>query len=165
MTFIKLTAAQADSIRGNYGPYAALDPIPLDGSSDYILTDAVLSDPAFASVKATIQAYPTYPAWQSGTSYSVGNIVEYQSRLWRVIQAHTSQTTWQPPNVPALFVQTHKDGEIPNWRQPLGAHDAWPLGAKVRHSNKVWQSLVAANVWEPGTVGTSSLWQEIAVYP
>ena len=35
------------------------------------------------------------------------------------------------------------------WRQPQGAHDAYPLGWRVLHNVKEWESLVAANVWEP----------------
>jgi hypothetical protein len=39
------------------------------------------------------------------------------------------------------------------WRQPTGAHDAYPLGAVVSHNGSTWESLVAANVWEPGVSG------------
>lgn len=39
------------------------------------------------------------------------------------------------------------------WRQPTGAHDAYPLDAIVSHAGKVWSSTVAANVWEPGVSG------------
>lgn len=39
------------------------------------------------------------------------------------------------------------------WVQPLGAHDAYPLGAKVTHNGKTWTSTAAANVWEPSVFG------------
>lgn len=39
------------------------------------------------------------------------------------------------------------------WRQPTGAHDAYPLDALVSHSGKNWRSTIAANVWEPGVSG------------
>jgi hypothetical protein len=39
------------------------------------------------------------------------------------------------------------------WRQPTGAHDAYPLDAKVTHEGKTWRSTIAANVWEPGVAG------------
>ena len=35
------------------------------------------------------------------------------------------------------------------WEQPSGAHSAYPLGWVVTHIGKTWESLVAANVWEP----------------
>ena len=42
------------------------------------------------------------------------------------------------------------------WRQPTGAHDAYPAGFQVTHSEKLWESLIDANVWEPGVSG----WRE-----
>jgi hypothetical protein len=35
------------------------------------------------------------------------------------------------------------------WRKPTGADEAYPLGAIVSHIDKVWQSSVPANIWEP----------------
>ena len=32
---------------------------------------------------------------------------------------------------------------------------------KVSHNDKHWISLVDANVWEPGAVGTEALWSEV----
>ena len=36
------------------------------------------------------------------------------------------------------------------WRQPTGAHDAYPKDWTVTHAGGQWVSLVDANVWEPG---------------
>jgi hypothetical protein len=41
----------------------------------------------------------------------------------------------------------------PAWVQPLGAFDAYPLGAEVSHNGQNWRSTVAANVWAPGVFG------------
>ena len=50
---------------------------------------------------------PTAPsgvaAWQPNTFYAVGARVSYGGRIYQCIQAHTSQTGWEPPNVPALW--------------------------------------------------------------
>ncbi len=64
---------------------------------------------------------------------------------------------------------TARDGEAPGtgsgvrswpvWRQPTGAHDAYPLGWVTRHDNKLWRSDRAANVWEPGT--TDAGWIDV----
>jgi hypothetical protein len=54
------------------------------------------------------------------------------------------------------------DGGIPVWVQPVGAVDAYPLGFRVKHSNKVWESMVAANVWQPGGAGIGeNIWKEV----
>lgn len=99
-----------------------------------------------------------YPEWAAGISYKVGDRRRYDGKLYRCIQAHTSQSGWEPPSVPALWVRTAPDGEIPDWVQPTGAHDAYALGDKVKHNGKVWQSIVDANIWEPGVYG----WTEVA---
>ena len=44
-----------------------------------------------------------YPAWAAGVSYAVGYKVQDNVRLWRCLQAHTSQEGWEPENVPALW--------------------------------------------------------------
>lgn len=37
----------------------------------------------------------------------------------------------------------------PPYVQPTGAHDAYPLGAKVLWEDNVYESIIAANVWTP----------------
>lgn len=56
---------------------------------------------------------------------------------------------------PALWTEVAKPGEIPVWRQPTGAQDAYNTGDKVRHDGSVWTSDIDANVWEPGVYGWS----------
>ena len=45
------------------------------------------------------------PAWSTQVAYAVGDRVTYQGETYEAIQAHTSQATWEPPNVPALWVK------------------------------------------------------------
>ena len=42
-------------------------------------------------------------AWAPGVSYAVGDTVTYNGVVYKCLQAHTSQTGWEPPNVPALW--------------------------------------------------------------
>jgi chitinase len=42
-------------------------------------------------------------AWAPNTAYSVNQLVTYGGSTYYCIQAHTSQTGWEPPNVPALW--------------------------------------------------------------
>ena len=55
-----------------------------------------------------------YPAWAAGVSYAAGYKVQDSGRLWRCLQAHTSQEGWEPENAPALWeeiCETH-DGSL-----------------------------------------------------
>lgn len=61
-----------------------------------------------------------------------------------------------PDQTNALLAATApSDGEP--WRQPTGAHDAYPTGRTVTHNGKTWENLTPANVWEPGVAG----WREV----
>ena len=46
-----------------------------------------------------------YPEWAAGTAYTVGYKVRRGGKLWRCLQAHTSQTGWEPENAPALWTE------------------------------------------------------------
>lgn len=37
-----------------------------------------------------------YPDWAAGTAYAVGDRLVYNGDLYKVLQAHTAQDTWQP---------------------------------------------------------------------
>jgi len=41
--------------------------------------------------------------WQPNISVAVGEELEHEGVLYRVLQAHTTQVGWEPPNVPALW--------------------------------------------------------------
>lgn len=49
-----------------------------------------------------------YPEWASGVSYAAGFKVQHNGKLWRVVQAHTSQDGWQPENVTSLWEQINE---------------------------------------------------------
>ena len=44
-----------------------------------------------------------YPQWASGVNYPAGCKVQYSSKLWQAVQAHTSQTSWNPESAPSLW--------------------------------------------------------------
>ena len=93
-----------------------------------------------------------YPEWAAGTAYAEGDRRKYNGKLYRCVQAHTSQEGWEPPVTPALWVRTAQEGEIPVWVQPTGAQDAYNTGDKVHYpstTDPVYESLIDANVYSP----------------
>lgn len=99
-----------------------------------------------------------FSPWEKDIAYTVGNIRKYQDKLYRCIQAHTSQEGWEPDKAVSLWTCTTDPAEEwPEWSQPVGAHDAYAKDAKVSHRNKHWISSIDANVWEPGVYG----WTEV----
>lgn len=76
------------------------------------------------------------------------------------VYKYTYATT--PEAAPSLFAKVliPDPGVIPDWEQP-GPENAYSKGDKVRHKDKIWESLVDNNVWEPGTIGTEGQWKEV----
>ena len=101
-----------------------------------------------------------YPAWEADKAYAAMEIVRRGTnekgnpQLFQVMQAHSSQSGWEPKDTPALYKKIgFTDAGVPSWVQPLGATDAYQVGAKVSHKDKIWLNTVANNVWEPGVYG------------
>lgn len=46
---------------------------------------------------------PNSTEWEAGIAVQVGEQYTYQGTTYEVIQAHTTQVGWEPPNVPALW--------------------------------------------------------------
>lgn len=55
--------------------------------------------------QTALEAKCLYPVWAAGASYAVGHKVQHGGKLFRCLQAHTSQDGWEPENVPALFTE------------------------------------------------------------
>lgn len=110
------------------------------------------------------QHIDVFPSWEVGRYYEKDYRIRYNGVLYKVLQEHSSQSDWTPDVAVSLYVKCHQQDpqeEYPEWVQPTGAHDAYNKGDKVTHNEKHWESLIDANVWEPGGVGTESLWTEI----
>lgn len=103
-----------------------------------------------------LEAVELFPAWKAETAYTVGERIRHDGKLYRCEQAHTSQIGWEPPNVPALWTEVAEPGDIPVWKQPTGAQDAYMAGDKVWYPERdttVYVSTVDANTWPPDIFG------------
>ena len=97
-----------------------------------------------------------YDAWQAGKAYKVGEFVTYgensvgDPQLYKVAQAHTSQSDWTPAVAPSLYVAIGlDDAGYPVWSQPTGAHDAYNTGDVVNYNGALYKSLINGNVYSP----------------
>ena len=110
-----------------------------------------------------LEAKAIYPAWDgNGVKYVKDHKVLYKDVLYKCLQEHTSQSDLTPDTAHSLWTKVLiPDPEvISEWEQPLSTN-GYKKGDRVKHKGKTWDSLVDNNVWEPGTVGTESLWKEI----
>lgn len=94
-----------------------------------------------------------FPEWDSDShQYTLGDRIKYKNILYKCVQAHTSQISWEPDLTPALWAVVTIE-EWPKWVQPIGAQDAYMIGDKVSHNELHWVSIADNNVWEPGVYG------------
>lgn len=102
---------------------------------------------------ANIQKVSTlFNKYQVGIYYQIGDIFTYgdNNACYKVLQSHKSQADWQPDKAPALYklIGSNDDGYL-EWKQPLGAHDAYGIGDIVEYNGKLYKSLINGNVWSP----------------
>ena len=104
-----------------------------------------------------------FDPWDAAGAYEVGDRVRYADVLYKCLTGHTAQESWTPDVSPSLWAKVliPDPSVIPEWEQP-GSTNGYSKGDKVTHNGKTWESLADNNVWEPGAVGTESLWKEVA---
>ena len=103
-----------------------------------------------------LEGIELFPLWAADTEYERSVRVRYNEKLYRCEQTHTSQAIYPPAIVPALWTEVARPGEIPVWRQPTGAQDAYRIGDKVHYpdvAGPVYVSVVDNNTWAPDVYG------------
>lgn len=99
--------------------------------------------------------------WQPDTAYTTDTRLYYSGKLYRVVQAHTSQSDWTPDITPALYTEVAEPGTIPVWKQPTGAQDAYMTGDKVHYPDAdgpVYICTMDYNTYAPNVYG----WELVA---
>lgn len=97
-----------------------------------------------------------YPKWKPNTAYSAGEYITYgensvgDAQLYKIVQAHTSQSDWTPDVTASLYtpIGLTEDG-YPIWSQPTGAHDAYNAGDIVEYNGVLYKSLIDGNTFAP----------------
>lgn len=125
--------------------------------------DAVLALRETITDEQALTAMALYPVWKTDVVYDVGQRILYEDVLYKVLQPHTSQTDWTPDVAVSLFTKVliPDEEQIYPWEQPESTNP-YMKGDKVTHNDKVWESQIDNNTWEPGVVGTETLWIEVA---
>jgi hypothetical protein len=123
---------------------------------DFIRAVVVLRNSA--TDEQALSAVAVYPTWKDSCDYQVGDRVLYDSVLYKVVIAHTSQSDWTPNVAASLFAKVLivDENVVPEWEQP-DSTNPYMSGDKVTYNGKTWMSSVDNNVWEPGVYG----WNEV----
>lgn len=52
-----------------------------------------------------------FPVWQTDEAYAVGDRVYYNGSLYKCVQAHTSQSTWNPKDATSLWANVSEESQ------------------------------------------------------
>lgn len=58
-----------------------------------------------------LDAVELFEHWAVDTAYALDVRVSYENKLYKCVQAHTSQADWTPPDTPALWTEVAKPGQ------------------------------------------------------
>ena len=130
------------------------DPRPLTESEVSRLLIAQQINTLTVDDNTALRMVEFYPEWSAGQAYTADFKVQHGGKLWRCLQAHTSQDGWEPEGAPSLWAKVLIPDEtvIPDWEQP-DSTNPYSAGDKVTHNGKTWVSDIDNNVWEPGVYG------------
>lgn len=142
---------------------AALETIGVDATEATELREILDTIATAMTDEEAIEKPIYFPFWVEGKTYAVGARVRYGGKLYKVLQAHTSQADWLPDVAHSLYaclLTDEETGEVLDWTQP-DSTNGYKTGDIVKHNEKFWKSLVDNNVWEPGATGVSQ-WKQCA---
>lgn len=112
--------------------------------------EATLIDTSQTTDEEVLENSDFFDYWEVGVDYTANMIVNtFENQLYRCVQNHTSQESWHPSLVPAIFTPIAPPNTIPQWVQPTGAQDAYNTGDLVLFEDNTYESLIDANTWSP----------------
>lgn len=102
---------------------------------------------------STAESVPElFPEWNpEGCDYEPGDRVRAGGVLYKVLQKHTSQSTWTPEESHSLFarVLSGQGGtEIGEWTQP-DSTNPYMTGDSVIFNGVAYESTIDNNIWSP----------------
>ena len=155
MTAEETAAMEADAAK--FEAYERTRPLTADEVSRLLIAQQI--NTLSVDDNTALRMVEFYPDWAAGQDYPAGFKVQRGGAFYKVLQAHTSQTGWEPENAPSLWAKVLIPDEtvIPEWEQP-DSTNPYSKGDKVTHNGKTCISDIDNNVWEPGVYG----WTEVS---
>ena len=107
-----------------------------------------------------------HPVWAqpSGAhdAYNKGDVVNYKGALYESL---VDGNVWSPEVYAAAWKKLQDGGggepggDIPEWVQPTGSHDAYKKGDLVQYNGKIYRSKIDGNTWAPDAYPDG--WEEV----
>lgn len=99
MTAEEIAAIEAESAK--FEAYERTRPLTAEEVTAMLIKEQINTLSVDDATAVRMTAF--YPEWAKDTAYTVGYKVQYLGKLYKVIQAHTSQETWTPDITASLY--------------------------------------------------------------
>lgn len=122
---------------------------------------AITTAGAMLTDEQALEVIDLYDEWKPDVAYGVDNRVRYEEKLYKCLQAHTSQADWIPTATPALWVEVAAPGEYREIKDNMLPTEAFAKGEIGWYKTKdnLWKSLIDANVYTP--VSYPAGWEKV----
>ena len=85
----------------------------------YKLRDMIRKAAVSLTDADALTAIEMFAPWAAGAAYDVDERLRYGGRLYRVMQAHTSQSDWTPDRTPALYAEVASEDDAGTRDKPI----------------------------------------------
>lgn len=106
---------------------------------------------AMLTDEQAIEVIDLYDEWAVNKQVYAGNRIQFEGKLYKVLQDHTTQADWTPDVTPALYVEVgYGYREIKDNMLPTEAFALGEVGWYQTEDN-LWKSTIDANTYTPIT--------------
>ena len=123
--------------------------------------NAMVNAGAMLTDEQALEVIDLYDEWKPDVAYEVDNRVRYEEKLYKCLQAHTSQSDWMPTATPALWVEIAAPGEYREIKDNMLPTEAFAKGeiGWWKTKDNLYESLFDGNVYTPDSYPDG--WQKV----
>ena len=100
--YVELTQSETAAMKVEQARWAQMEKsIPLTESEVTRMLIAQQINTISVDDNTALRMMEFYPEWAEGQAYTAGYKVQYGGKLWRCVQAHNSQSGWEPSTATA----------------------------------------------------------------
>ena len=136
----------------------------IDVTSDHLAAAQVFVKQAEIGIiddNTALQHKGLFEVWRAGAECAVGSMQRYGEKLYKCLQAHTTQSDWTPDATPALWVEIAAPNEYREIKDNMLPTEAFALGEIGGYQSKdnLWKSLIPDNTYTPETYPSG--WEQV----
>lgn len=123
--------------------------------------NAIVSAGAMLTDEQAVEVIDLYDEWAVNKQVYEGNRIQFEGKLYKVLQDHTTQADWTPDVTPALYVEVAPAGQYREIKDGMLSTEAFALDEIGWYKTKdnLWKSTIDANVYTPDSYPDG--WQKV----